>query len=57
MCLEANDKTQAEKALARFDEQWSKKYPYIMKSWLDNWDKLSQMFEFPDAIRKMIYNQ
>lgn len=52
---QANDKTQAEKALARFDEQWSKKYPYIMKSWLDNWDKLSQMFEFPDAIRKMIY--
>jgi len=52
---QANDKEQAEKALARFDEQWSKKYPYIMKSWLDNWDKLSQMFEFPDAIRKMIY--
>ena len=52
---QANDKKQAEKALARFDEQWSKKYPYIMKSWLDNWDKLSQMFEFPDAIRKMIY--
>ncbi len=51
----ANDKEQAEKALARFDEQWSKKYPYVIKSWLDNWDKLSQMFEFPDAIRKMIY--
>ena len=51
----ANDKEQAEKALARFDEQWSKKYPYIMKSWLDNWDRLSQMFEFPDPIRKMMY--
>jgi putative transposase len=52
---QANDKEQAEKALARFDEQWTKKYPYIMKSWLENWDKLSQMFEFPDMIRKMIY--
>ena len=52
---QANDKKQAEKALAKLDEQWSKKYPYIIKSWLDNWDKLSQMFEFPDAIRKMIY--
>lgn len=52
---QANDKKQAERALARLDEQWSKKYPYIIKSWLDNWDKLSQMFEFPDAIRKMIY--
>ncbi len=51
----ANDKEQAEKALARFDEQWSKKYPYIIKSWLENWDKLSQMFEYPDMIRKLIY--
>ena len=31
------------------------KYPYIIKSWLENWDRLSQMFEFPDMIRKMIY--
>ncbi|MDD3080349.1 MAG: transposase [Paludibacter sp.] len=52
---QANDQEQAQKALARLDEQWSKKYPYIIKSWLDNWDKLSQMFEFPDAIRKMMY--
>ena len=52
---QANDKKQAEKALDRFDEQWSKKYPYIIKSWLNNWDNLSQMFEFPDMIRKMIY--
>lgn len=52
---QANDKEQAEKALARFDEQWSKKYPYIMKSWLENWQRLSQMFEFPDKIRKMMY--
>ena len=51
----ANDKDQAEKALARFDEQWSMKYPYIIKSWLENWDRLSQMFEFPVMIRKMIY--
>jgi transposase-like protein len=52
---QANNKQQAEKALARFDEQWSKKYPYIIKSWLENWDRLSQMFEFPDMIRKLIY--
>jgi transposase-like protein len=51
----ANNKEQAEKALARFDEKWSKKYPYIIKSWLENWENLSQMFEFPNTIRKMIY--
>jgi hypothetical protein len=53
--IKENDKKQAEKELARFDEQWSKKYPYIMKSWLENLDRLSQMFELPDMIRKMIY--
>lgn len=37
------------------DKQWSKKYPYIIKSWLENWNNLSQMFEFPAMIRKMIY--
>ena len=52
---QANNKTQAENALARFDEQWTKKYPYIIKSWNQNWEKLSQMFEYPDMIRKLIY--
>lgn len=52
---QANDKQMAEKALEKFDQQWSGKYPYIMKSWLENWDKLSLMFEYPDQIRKMIY--
>lgn len=52
---QAHDKEHAQKALARLDEQWSKKYPYIIKSWLENWDRLSQMFEFPEAIRKMMY--
>ena len=52
---QASDKDQAEKALSNFDQQWTKKYPYIIKSWLENWDKLSQMFEFPDMIRKLIY--
>lgn len=52
---QANDKQQAEKALSKFDQEWTKKYPYIIKSWLENWDRLSQMFEYPDMIRKLIY--
>lgn len=52
---QAGDKAQAEKALARFDQLWTKKYPYIIKSWLENWDRLCGMFEFPDMIRKLIY--
>lgn len=52
---QANDIKQAEKALAHFDEIWSGKYPYIFKSWIENWDKLSLMFEYPQQIRKLMY--
>lgn len=41
--------------LQHFDEQWGGKYPYIVKSWQANWDKLSTFFEFPLEIRKIVY--
>ena len=41
--------------LQHFDEQWGGKYPYIVKSWKANWDKLSTFFEFPLQIRRIIY--
>lgn len=41
--------------LQHFDEQWGGKYPYIIKSWKANWDRLSTFFEFPLEIRKIIY--
>ena len=41
--------------LEQFENQWSKKYPYIGKSWRANWDKLSTFFEFPLEIRRIIY--
>ena len=48
----------AEIALAQlqhFEDQWGKKYPYIVKSWRANWENLSTFFEFPLEIRKIIY--
>jgi transposase-like protein len=48
----------AEVALANLDEfalKWDSKFPNISKSWYNNWDKLSAMFEFSDEIRKVIY--
>ena len=48
----------AETALANLDEfalKWDSKFPSISKSWYNNWDKLSAMFEFSDPIRKVIY--
>jgi transposase-like protein len=52
---QANDIKQAEKALFQLDLHWSSKYPSMVKSWLENWSRLSQMFEYPDQIRKLIY--
>lgn len=36
-------------------EKWGKKYPVVIDSWLRNWDKLSTYFQYPEAIRKLIY--
>ena len=36
-------------------QKWDKKYPVVIKSWEDNWDKLSAYFDYPDEIRKMIH--
>ncbi|MDP1817939.1 MAG: IS256 family transposase [Leadbetterella sp.] len=52
---QSNDLIQAEKALNQLDLQWRTKYPSMVKSWLENWERLSQMFDFPDQIRKLIY--
>lgn len=41
--------------LQHFDDKWGAKYPYIVKSWRNNWDHLSTFFEFPVQIRKIIY--
>ena len=35
--------------------KWGEDYPIVIKSWRDNWHKLSAYFEFSDAIRRIIY--
>ena len=37
----APDRDSAYRYLEAFDQAWSKKYPYIAKSWLANWDNLT----------------
>jgi len=46
---------QAETALTEFAETWDSKYPMISKSWLNNWDRLTPFFAYPEDIRKVIY--
>ncbi len=36
-------------------EKWSKKYPVVIKSWQDNWHKLSTYFKYTEDIKRIIY--
>ena len=37
------------------EEKWRELYPIVIRSWQDNWDKLSEYFQYTPAIRKLIY--
>ncbi len=41
--------------LERFEEKWGNKYPYISKSWRENWESLSTFFKYSPQIRRLIY--
>lgn len=45
----------ASQALKDFEEKWGKKYGYAITSWQNNWDSLTQYFDYPLEIRKIIY--
>jgi len=55
LIYQAATKEQAEIGLALLEEQWGEKYPAMVKSWLNNWDRLSNYFKYPKEIRKVIY--
>lgn len=41
--------------LQQAEEAWGKKYPAVFKSWHHNWERLSTFYQYPAAIRKIIY--
>lgn len=45
----------AEQKLADFASQWGAKYPLVVESWQRNWLRLTRFFEYPAAIRKVVY--
>lgn len=49
------NRQEAEIALKAFEQKWGAKYGYAIKSWMTNWDLLTQYFDFPLEIRKIIY--
>jgi putative transposase len=52
---QAANKNQAETELDRLEDIWGDKYPVVIRSWRNNWEKLSAYFEYDHAIRRMIY--
>ena len=51
----ADTKEIAEEELEKLSEKWADKYPVVISSWRNNWDKLSTYFKYTKPIRKMIY--
>jgi putative transposase len=45
----------AESKLSEFVAKWGEKYPLVGESWQRNWARLTCFFNYPPAIRKVIY--
>lgn len=41
--------------LDNLSNKWGKKYSVIIDSWMNNWTNLSSYFQYPAAVRKIIY--
>lgn len=52
---QAFTKEEGEGNLDALENKWGKKYPAVIKSWRENWHKLSTFFQYPQEIRKVIY--
>ena len=51
----AANKESAEYQLDELEKKWGQRYPAVILSWRNNWDRLSQYFKYPDQIRRIIY--
>jgi len=45
----------ASSALDDFELTWGEKYPVIVRSWRQNWEKVTPFLDFPAEVRKVIY--
>ncbi len=51
----ASSKASAEEHLLALEEKWGKKYPSVIRSWHNNWERLSAYFKYDPVVRKIIY--
>ena len=52
---QAKSKDSAELHLDELEKLWGEKYPVVILSWRNNWERLSQYFKYPYQIRRIIY--
>lgn len=45
----------ARENLKGLEEKWAEKYPHAVASWVKNWDRICTYFQYPAALRKIIY--
>jgi putative transposase len=45
----------AQETLDEFELTWGDKYPAIVKSWRNNWEKITPFLQYPKEIRRVIY--
>lgn len=51
----ASTEAQAEQALAAFRQKWDGPYRAIGKLWQEHWAQVVPFFQFPEAVRRVIY--
>lgn len=44
----------AEQALDDLEVKWGEAYPIVIRSWRENWDRLSAYFRYSPHIRRVI---
>ena len=53
MRLSGCNKESVENELLKLKKKWGEQYPIVIRSWQDNWDKLSEYFQYTPAIRSL----
>jgi putative transposase len=51
----AINEDQAKHALTLAEETWGFKYKAVFRSWHNNWERLTNFFKYPPALRRIIY--
>ena len=44
-----------DRVVDKLEKKWGEQYPIVIKSWRDNWNRLSEFFQYSEPIRKLIY--